>query len=283
MSKITLKIVRDDNRTFTVDGSVFGLVAAEGLDEPGIEVFTQKSALGDGDLVTGQRVSSRTLAFTFKARHPTLNDVLRRAATSFFIASHTYAVHVSRFGAGRYADECRLQSLAVPAEAVGRPITVQCSFLMPEGYFLSVDSFGRNIAGIEGRCGYPYAALGEYGRLYGLYAYAETVCLQNDGDAEAYCKVVLTAHGTVVNPKFVTADGYVRVIATLNAGDVLVIDGRTKGVTLNGENASTKLDKGSTFSGIVFAPGMNTVGFTADIGANVLDVYVYYNKRFIGA
>lgn len=283
MSKISLKMVRDDSRTFTVDGSVLGLVAAEGLDEPGIEVFTQKSALGDGDLVTGQRVGSRTLAFTFKARHPALNDVLRRAATSFLIASHTYAVYVTRYGAKRFAADCRLQSLQIPAEASGKPITIQCSLLMPEGYFLSVDSFGQNIAGIENRCGYPYAALTDYGRLYGLYAYAETVCLQNDGDAEAYCKVVLTARGTVTNPKFVTADGYVRILVTLAAGDVLVIDGRTKGITLNGENASMLLDKNSSFSGIVFPPGTNTVGFSADIGANLLDVYVYYNKRFIGA
>lgn len=281
MSKITVKMVRDDSRTFTVDGSVFGLVAADGLDEPSVEVFTQKSALGDGDLVTGQRVGSRTLSFTFKARHSALNDVLRRAATSFFIASHTYAVHITRYGAGRFAADCRLQSLEIPTE--GKPITVRCSMLMPEGYFLSVDSFGQNIAAIKGRCGYPYAALAGRGRLYGLYAYAETIYLQNDGDAEAYCKAVFTARGMVTNPKFVTADGYVRVIATLAAGDVLVIDGKTKSVTLNGENASMKLDKTSTFGGIVFAAGVNAVGFTADIGANLLDVYVYYNKRFIGA
>jgi len=48
-------------------------------------------------------------------------------------------------------------------------------------------------------------------------------------------------------------------------------------------NISNQLDKASDFSGITFAIGTNSVGFNADIGSNVLDVYIYYNKRYMGA
>ena len=107
--------------------------------------------------------------------------------------------------------------------------------------------------------------------------------LDNDGDAQAYCKAVLIARGAVANPKLIAGGSYVRVLTTLAQGDVLVVDGKTKTITLNGENASNRIDKKSSFEGIVFALGTNTVGFTADSGSNLLDVYVYYNKRYMGA
>ena len=283
MSDLSVRWVRGDGGTFTADGGLMGLTAAEGLNEPALEVFSQKAALGDGDLVTGSRVGSRELTFTCKARRSAYNDLLVRALPSFFIASQSYDVQIHRGGDCRVATGCRLSALEIPTENPAKPVTVKLSFLMPEGYFMSEDGFGQNIAGIRGRCGYPYAALGTCGRLYGLYAYAQTVYLENDGDAEAYCKAVLYARGTVVNPRIQTGGGYVRLLATLTAGDTLVIDGKTKSVEKNGANAAALLDKASNFSSLAFATGTNTIGYTADVGANVLDVYVYYNKRFLGA
>lgn len=283
MSGITVRFVRGDGRTFAIDGNTLGLTAAVGLDKPNVEVFTQKAAVGDGDLVTGQRVGSRSLEFTARVLKPALNEVMRRAITSFFTGAQGYDIHVARYGARRYAAACRLDAMEIPTENPYKPITVKLAFLMPEGYFLSEDGFGKNIAGIEPRCGYPYAALRDYGRIYGVYAFAQMVYLDNDGDAEAYCKAVFTARGTVVNPRLVTGAGYVRVLSTLADGDVLVIDGYTRGVTLNGGNIATLLDRHSRFDGIVFALGTNAVGFTADLGSNLLEVYVYYNKRYMGA
>jgi hypothetical protein len=282
MGSFTVTWVRSDGRAFSADGGALGLISAEGLDEPNVEVFTQKAAVGDGDLVTGARVGSRALSFTLKARQASLNGVLRRSVTSFFNARLPYDVYVTREGVNRYAAGCMLDGLEVPVENPYKPITVKLSFLMPEGYFLSTDGFGRNIAGVDPRCGYPYAAAAGYGRLYGLYAYAETVYLDNDGDAATYCKAVITARGTVTNPKLVAGDGFVRFLGVLHEGDALVIDGKTRAATLNGTNVSMLLDKASRFEGIVFAVGANRVGFSADVGSNLLDVYVYYNKRYIG-
>jgi hypothetical protein len=283
MNGITVKFVRGDGRTFSIDGGALGLTDAGGLDSANVEVFSQKAALGDGDLVTGQRVGSRTLTFTARARHSALGDVLRRAATSFFLASQTYAVHVTRYGARRFAQGCRLDSLDIPTESPQKPLTLKLSFLMPEGYFLSEDEFGRNIAAIEPRCGYPFVSVAGQGRVYGAYAFAQTVVLDNDGDAAAFCKAVFTARGEVINPRLNAGAGFVRVLATLSPQDVMVVDGRTRSVTINSENASAKLDRQSSFAGIAFALGANSIGFSADVGANLLEVYVYYNKRYMGA
>lgn len=279
---ITVQFVRNDGRTMAFDGESLGITAAKGLDTPNIEVFSQKAAVGDGDIITGQRVGSREIEFTARPRNSALNEVLRRAATSFFTAGRTYDVYVTRYGNPRYATGCMLESLDIPTEKLSKPISIKLSLIMPDGYWLSVDSFGQNIAGITERTGYPFVALSGYGRIYGTYAYAGTVYLDNDGDAEAYCKAVFTASGAVTNPKLIAGNGYVRVLKTLAAGDVLIIDGKTKGVTVNGVNAVTYLDKTSSFAGIVFAIGTNTIGYTADVGSNALTVNVYYNKRYLG-
>ena len=283
MSRIAINFVRSDGRTLAIDDSVLGLTGAKGLDEPNIEVYSQKAAVGDGDIVTGQRVGSRTIEFVARVRNPALNEVIRRACTSFFAAGRTYDVYVTRYGSRRYATQCRLESMSIPTEKLTKPIALKVSLLMPEGYWLSVDSFGKNIAGVDGRCGYPFISLEGYGRIYGIYSYAGTVYLDNDGDAEAYCQAVFTAQGAVTNPKLIAGGSYVRVLCTLSSGDVLIIDGKTKGVTINGANAATMLDKASNFDGIVFGIGTNSIGYTADVGSNVVAVNVYYNKRYMGA
>lgn len=283
MSRITLTIERDDGAVFSVDGETWGLLAAEGLDKPSLTVYTQKAALTDGDLVTATRVGSREVELTLKTPRPALNEVLRRQATSFFTLAHTYALHVTRYGKPRYARNCRLESMEIPTERQYVPITLKLTLLCPEGYFVSEDNFGKNLAAIESRCGYPYAALSAYGRILGVYSYAGTVYLDNDGDAEAYCKAVFLAKGTVTNPKLIAGDGYVRVLCTLHAGDTLIIDGETRQAMINGAAAARLIDKNSNFDGITFAVGTNHIGFAADVGSNLLDVYVYYNKRYLGA
>ncbi|MEA4928513.1 MAG: phage tail family protein [Candidatus Limiplasma sp.] len=283
MSKTTLSIRRSDGRIFSIDDLLWRLTAVSGLDKPNIEIYTQKAAIGAGDLITGERVGSRAIDITATTRKPELNDVSRRAATSFFTPGRTYDVYVTRYGSQRYAADCRLDSIEIPTDNQYSPITLKLSLLCPEGYFLSADSFGKNIAGVTERAGWPYVALSGYGRICGVYAYAGTVYLDNDGDAEAYCKAVFIAKGSVVNPKLIAGNGYVRVLCTMADGDVLLIDGKTKSVTLNGVNAATMLDKASSFSGIVFGLGTNSIGYTADVGSNVLAVNVYYNKRYMGA
>lgn len=280
---ITLRFVRNDGQTLSVTDTVWGLIGAKGLDEPVIDVFTQKAAIGDGDIVTGSRIGARSIEFELKAKSSALNEVLRRAATSYFRSGSTYDIYVYRYGNTRYAPACYLESFEIPTEKLTIPISMKLGLLCPEGYFLSADSYSKNLAEIVGRAGWPYMAQDTYGRIIGTYTFATTVYLDNDGDAEAYCRAVFTARDAVTNPKLITGTGFVRILGTMASGDVLIIDGRTKAVTMNGVNISNQLDKASDFSGITFAIGTNSVGFNADIGSNVLDVYIYYNKRYMGA
>ena len=151
-----------------------------------------------------------------------LNDPLRRAITAFFSPAQSFQVYIHRADGVRFADGCRLESLQIPTENIHTPLTVTLSLLMPEGYFLSADGFGKNIAAIEPRCGYPYAAQAGIGRIYGLYAFAQTVYLDNDGDAQAYLKAVFSARGTVTNPKLM-AGGISEALVTTMQGLVVAV------------------------------------------------------------
>ena len=95
---ISLRFVRNDGQVFSVTDTVWGLIGAKGLDSPELTVYTQKAAIGDGDLVTGWRVGARDIEFELKAKSAVLNDVLRRAATSYFRSGSTYDVYVYRYG-----------------------------------------------------------------------------------------------------------------------------------------------------------------------------------------
>lgn len=285
MSKLLINFVRSDGKAMAIDDTTLSLVDADGLDKATIEVFSEKAAVGDGDLVTGQRVGRREIEFTARTLNPALNEILRRAWTSFFVANRTYDVYVTRYGNNRYATGCYLDNFEIPTDNQYVPITLKIGLICPEGYWLSVDSFGKNIAGVTERLGYPFISLAGAGngRIYGVYSYAGTVYLDNDGDAESYCKAVFTAQGDVTNPKLIAGSGFVRVLCTMHQGDVLIIDGRTKMVTINGANAATLVDRASSFAGIVFSLGTNSVSFTADVGSSALAVNIYYNKRYLGA
>ena len=138
---ITLRFVRNDGQVFSVTDTVWGLIGAKGLDSPELTVYTQKAAIGDGDLVTGWRVGARDIEFELKAKPSALNDVLRRAATSYFRSGSTYDVYVYRYGNTRYAPACYLEDFDIPTEKLTIPITLKLELLCPEGYFLSADSF----------------------------------------------------------------------------------------------------------------------------------------------
>ena len=108
------------------------------------------------------------------------------------------------------------------------------------------------------------------------------VVLENDGDVDTYCKAVLTAAGEVENPKLVINGAYVRVIDTMQAGDVIIIDFTKNPPTVekNGVNWIGHCDKTSAFDEMILRVGDSSVEYTADNGSNQLDVAIFYNKLY---
>lgn len=298
-SRANVLIHRSDGQTFAMDDRPMGLVELEGVDAPVMEVFTEKNAVGDGDTVTGSRVAARDITIRAKSRGGIKNAILRARAVVFFDPQYTYDVDISYDGVTRTARDCRLKAVAIPSGSLYQPLDITATFLCPYGYLDGEGGMdGVDLNSITPRLGWPYVSMMKDGvpgkarsglddapgMLFGVYNYDKTVVIHNRGSAPTWVRGVFTAMGpgTVQNPKLIHGDAFVRVLYTMNPGDVVDIDTEKRIVRINGVNALNKIDKASSFGSMRVDPGYSVIGFDADTNPDQLSARVYFQIRYLG-
>ena len=298
-SRANVVVHRSDGQTFAFDDRPMGLLELEGVDAPAMEVFTEKNAVGDGDTVTGSRVAARDITIRAKSRGGIKNAILRARAVVFFDPQYTYDVDISYDGVTRTARDCRLRAVAIPSGSLYQPLDITATFLCPYGYLDGEGGMdGVDLNSITPRLGWPYVSMMKDGvpgkarsglddapgMLFGVYNYDKTVVIHNRGSAPTWVRGVFTAMGpgTVQNPKLIHGDAFVRVLYTMNPGDVVDIDTEKRIVRINGVNALNKIDKASSFGSMRVDPGYSVIGFDADINPDQLSARVYFQIRYLG-
>lgn len=298
-SRANVLIHRSDGQTFAMDDKPIGLLELKGVDAPAMEVFTEKNAVGDGDTVTGSRVAAREITIRAKSRGGIKNAILRARAVVFFDPQFTYDVDISYDGVTRTARDCRLRAVAIPSGSLYQPIEITATFLCPYGYLDGEGGMdGVDLNSITPRLGWPYVSMMKDGvpgkarsglddapgMLFGVYNYDKTVVIHNRGSAPTWVRGVFTAMGpgTVQNPKLIHGDAFVRVLYTMNPGDVVDIDTEKRIVRINGVNALNKIDKASSFGSMRVDPGYSVIGFDADTNPDQLSARVYFQIRYLG-
>lgn len=298
-SRANVLIHRSDGQTFAMDDKPIGLLELKGVDAPAMEVFTEKNAVGDGDTVTGSRVAARDITIRAKSRGGIKNAILRARAVVFFDPQFTYDVDISYDGVTRTARDCRLRAVAIPSGSLYQPLDITATFLCPYGYLDGEGGMdGVDLNSITPRLGWPYVSMmkdGVPGKarsglddapgiLFGVYNYDKTVVIHNQGSAPTWVRGVFTAMGpgTVQNPKLIHGDAFVRVLYTMNPGDVVDIDTEKRIVRINGVNALNKIDKASSFGSMRVDPGYSVIGFDADTNPDQLSARVYFQIRYLG-
>lgn len=298
-SRANVLIHRSDGQTFAMDDKPIGLLELKGVDAPAMEVFTEKNAVGDGDTVTGSRVAARDITIRAKSRGGIKNAILRARAVVFFDPQFTYDVDISYDGVTRTARDCRLRAVAIPSGSLYQPLDITATFLCPYGYLDGEGGMdGVDLNSITPRLGWPYVSMMKDGvpgkarsglddapgMLFGVYNYDKTVVIHNRGSAPTWVRGVFTAMGpgTVQNPKLIHGDAFVRVLYTMNPGDVVDIDTEKRIVRINGVNALNKIDKASSFGGMRVDPGYSVIGFDADTNPDQLSARVYFQIRYLG-
>lgn len=284
-SRANVLIHRSDGQTFAMDDRPIGLLELKGVDAPAMEVFTEKNAVADGDTVTGSRVAARDITIRAKSRGGIKNAILRARAVVFFDPQYTYDVDISYDGVTRTARDCRLKAVAIPSGSLYQPIEITATFLCPYGYLDGEGGMdGVDLNSITPRLGWPYVSMENAGALFGIYNYDKTVVIHNRGSAPTWVRGVFTAMGpgTVQNPKLIHGDAFVRVLYTMNPGDVVDIDTEKRIVRINGVNALNKIDKASSFGGMRVDPGYSVIGFDADTNPDQLSARVYFQIRYLG-
>ena len=165
-------------------------------------------------------------------------------------------------------------------------MSLSVTFLFPNPYLKSYEDFGEDIASITPMIGFPYICNVSSGRpegiTGGIYNFARQVVLENDGAVETYCRAVFIAKGDVENPALIIGDNYVKVLDTMQEGDVIEMDFTNSPPTVkkNGKNIIGKCDRKSAFDAMILNKGDTTIQFDADNGTNLLQVSIYYNKLY---
>lgn len=282
-TKVTVKIIREDQKEFTIDGNDWK-IPSDGLEGFGTfenDISMVDNAVGDGGIITSSRIAQKDRTITAKSRNPCLNDVLRRSAISFFNSKFTYRIFVTYMGITRWC-EGKIYKFNLPNGNVHRTMDMTVTFLCPDPYLKSYEDFGKNIASVVGMIAFPYLCRKEQGITGGRFNFAKKVVLENDGDVETYCKAVFTAKGSVKNPKLIMDGAFVRIIDEMAEGDVIIIDFTSNPPTVekNGTNFIGHCDRRSSFDEMILKVGDTEISFDADDGSNLLDVSIYYNKLY---
>lgn len=275
---------RSDGRVFRFDDSPMGITSLEGVDAPKVEIFTEKNAVGDGDVVTGKRIASRAIEIKASSRLLELNQQTRKIASAFFNPAYTFDVQIIYGSMSRTGRNCELKALAMPTGNLYRRFEITLTMFAPNGYLEGDGIYGKDINAIAPRLGWPFVSVAGRGFLYSKFNFSKTINVNNDGDAPTFIRAVFSVVGddVVENPKLFKDDAYVRILTNIQRGDKLEIDTEKRLVRLNGENILHLVDKTSSWTGMRMETGANTFGFDADSHDNQLSVRIYYSKRYYG-
>lgn len=281
--EVKVRIVRSDNKEFLLNSNDWK-IPSNGLEGFGMfenDITVTANAVGDGGVISSDRLAEKDRTIVAKSRNPLLNDVLRRHAISFFSPKYDYKVYVTYMSETRWC-EGKIYKFSLPSENVYRNMTLSVTFLCPSPYLKSYEDFGKNIAMVTPMIGFPYLCASNVGITGGRFNFAKQVFLDNDGDVDAFCKAIIKATGEVTNPALHIDEGYVRIIDNMMEGDVIEIDFTKLPPTVkkNGANCIGRCDRTSTFDEMALKVGGSNVSYSADDGDINLEVSIYYNKLY---
>lgn len=281
---VHVAFTRSDGKQLAFDDAPMGITALDGVGAPKLELFTEKAAVGDGDVITGRRVASRLITITASNRVISLNAQMRKIVSAFFNPLYSYDVDITYGQSKRSAHECELKAIAIPTGNIYKRFEVTLTLLSPTGYLDGDGLYGKDINNVVPRLGWPWVSVANVGMIYSVYEFTKAVTIDNDGDAPTYIRAVFTATGEdpVTNPKLIKGEYFVRVLTSIQPGDKLEIDTEKRLVKINGVNALHLVDRQSNWAGMRMEHGQNSFGFDADDHENQLSVRIYYSKRFYG-
>lgn len=293
---VLVRIVRSDGRELVLnDGEKWRLPkdALENFANLSYSVSSAEIPSYDGAIVTSKRVASVDRSIKAIAADHTKNEELRAEAISFFNPKFTFECHLTYMGRTRWCSgeqigfKCSEGNIYEPAE-------FEWTILCPRPYLQSEGNFGKDIADIVGKFGFPFMSFlpvsdgsitgFNTGFVASLHAFAQEVEIDNDGDVESGMKATITAKGNVLNPTLMIGDGFVRVLTTMLEGDIIILDAsqRPPVVQMNGNNIMHLVDRKSTILDMVIGVGTTKIEYDADDGYQNMSVVVNYNKQYLG-
>ena len=193
--KVVIRFIRGDEREFLIDGSDWRIPSngLEGFGSYENDITTVDNAVGDGGIISSERIAPKDRLIKAVSRNPVLNEVLRKSAISFFNPKFDYKMYITYMGITRWC-ECRIYKFYISSGNVHKPMDMAITILSPDPYLKSYDNFGKNIAAVAGMCGFPYLCSKTDGTPKGItggkFNFAKKVLLDNDGDVDTYISLI---------------------------------------------------------------------------------------------
>lgn len=291
---VKARVVRDDGQEMSFGDNEWR-IPNDGLENWAtlpLEVSSTEIPSYDGGIITESRVKSQDRSITAVCRDKKM-DFWRSYALKFFLPGRDYEVHLTYKGRTRWA-KGKLIGFKASEWNIYKPVEIVFTILCPNPYLQSEGNFGKDIAQVSPRFGFPFMSFlpvsegsvagFNKGFIVSKYEFDQEVNINNDGDVPSGIRAVVRAQGKVTNPRLDIGAGYIRILQTMQQGDELTLDAtsRPPAVKLNGSNAMHLVDRESSILNMMVGVGETTISYDADDGYQNMSVAVYFNKQYTG-
>lgn len=291
---VVFRIVRSDGQEMTIGDGTWRILndGLENWSQLTLSVSSTEIPSYDGALVTSKRVPAQDRSV--RATCDTSDKNKQRArAIWFFNPKYTFSVYAKYMGRTRWT-KGELLGFKASEYNIYQPVQIDFTILSANPYLQSVSDFGKDIAEVVGKFGFPWVSflpvsqgslpVANTGWVASHHTFSKQVDIVNDGDVSSAMKVIIKAKGDVKNPMVKVGDGFIRMIVNMVEGEVIELDatGRPPTITYNGKNSMHKLDRNSSILDMLIGVGTTTIEYDADDGEQLMSVSVYYNKQYLG-
>lgn len=252
------------------------ILSIKGLADISASYKTLDNAVGDGEIIVGRTVNSRSPKIKFR-----VSSILSDTMVRYFRPHSNHVLYIDT-----RKINCNIKSAELTwDDGYANDPAVELTLFCPDPYFYDISDFGQNIAGIQPMFGFPWTATIDDGITFGYRIFSDSTIFRNAGDKPVGFKAVLTAaRGTATNVKFenlITGE-YLRVVVSLDQGDYVEISTvQSTGeqyIRKNGVDIFADIDRLSDF--FLLARGDNFLKYSADTGVTNLDVVLYYTPVY---
>ena len=263
------------------DNPNYDVLSVEGTNPPKADINTVTVSGSDGSRFNSSRLSERNLVITLNIRPPTEEN--RIYLYKYFRVKHTVRIYYRIENRNAYIDGYVESFENNPFTPLQQP---QISVICPEPYWKELDELIVNFSNTINLFSFPFSIESQGIEFSRIEHFSQTII--NTGDVATGGIIRFYATAQVSKPVFhnYTNDTFFGLDMDLYEGDSVIIN------TQKGEKSLTLLRGGMTLnilsersensSWIVFEAGENQIGYTADEGADYLDINVEIVRKYEG-
>lgn len=270
--------------------SPFILCSADGIYGTSNDVFISNGGMLDGGVYHGSVAKVRDIMLTFKdadgaaANRDLLEEVFKPVSEG-----------VLTYDDGSHVRMCRYYVESIDSDGAYGSRTYAVSLRCPDPFFYDAELIVLSASDWESSFTFEHE-FHDAGEAFGILSNEKNVKIYNQSAAEGIgLEITLIARGPVTNPSVTLIEtmeqmsiGTKRRPFSMATGDVVIITTMTnkKRVYLEPQGGERMkiiqyLSEDSKF--IQLGRGMNTIGCTAESGADDITMIVTYRMRYLGA